>query len=255
MSISLMSTAWKLDLSSTDKIVLLALADWSNDDGHCWPSLSQLQAKSGLSERAVRMAIGRLRDAGHLTRDERIGKGVVYTIHPGTSCPPASNAPRHEMPKTPARRAPNTSGTTKPQKATPSSGKRASKPTPKPSRVPSNFQPNVKPDSITGKAMANWPPGELEEQVEHFVDRHTTQGTTSLDWQASWRTWVKNWKKFNGYQPRRQMDGKPDLRGSRPDPSLDLLYAARAAEAEERAASGGQDNWGAWSTLPAIGTS
>jgi biotin operon repressor len=64
--------------------------------------------------------------------------------------------------------------------------------------VPSDFQPVMKPGSITAKAVDGWPPGELEEQIEHFIDRHTVMGTMSRSWQASWRTWVKNWKKFNG---------------------------------------------------------
>lgn len=57
----------------------------------------------------------------------------------------------------------------------------------------------------------------------------------------------------NGNRPNRRMDGKPDLRGSRPDPSLDLLYAAREAEEAERSAGSGADYRGAWPALPAFG--
>jgi hypothetical protein len=54
------------------------------------------------------------------------------------------------------------------------------------------------------------------------------------------------------YDPREQQHGQPasnvsSLRGTRPDPALDLLRAARAAEDCE-------DRWRAGASLPAIGT-
>jgi hypothetical protein len=51
----------------------------------------------------------------------------------------------------------------------------------------------------------------------------------------------------------RQSGTQPDLRGRRPDPSLDLLRAAQRAEEAERAAGGGEDHRGTWLALPAIG--
>lgn len=45
-----------------------------------------------------------------------------------------------------------------------------------------------------------------------------------------------------------------DLRGSRPDPSLDLLRAARAAEEAEHSAGSGEDHRGAWLALPSGGS-
>jgi hypothetical protein len=57
-----------------------------------------------------------------------------------------------------------------------------------------------------------------------------------------------------GTRQPRQLAGKSDLRGSRPDPALDLTRAARAAEAAEAEAStagGGEGDWRAWAALPA----
>lgn len=121
-----MTAAWKIDATSTDKLVLLALADWANGEGLCWPSIRQLADKSGLAERGLQMAIKRLCEAGHLTRCEVTGKGVNYTVHPRTTCTPAKDAPPHETTQTPARRAPNTvSNHQESKKATPSHSKRA----------------------------------------------------------------------------------------------------------------------------------
>lgn len=195
MSIRLMSLVWDLDLPPGEKLVLLALADQANDEGRqCWPSVSTIGRRSGQGERTVRRAIADLETKGHLTRRHRDGASTQYHVHPCQIGTPAETAPLPKTTETPAKLAPKPSRSTSPQKATPSSGSR-------PSKVPPDFQPLVKADSITGKAMAAWPPGEIEEQVEHFIDRHTVLGTESLCWQASWRTWVKNWKKFNGKRP------------------------------------------------------
>lgn len=67
--------------------------------------------------------------------------------------------------------------------------------------VTPDFWPVVAPDSVTAKAMADWPPGAVDEEVEHFIDHHTAKGTLSKCWQASWRTWVKLGKRFNGQRP------------------------------------------------------
>lgn len=139
MSVRLITIAWELPINSTDKLVLLALADWSNDDGLCWPSMRQLAAKSSLTDRTIRASIVRLCADGHLSRREVPGKGVKYKVHPGgkegetsfrperrsarKEIPPEGNSPRNETSKTPERRSANTSvTTTSPSIASQSSG-------------------------------------------------------------------------------------------------------------------------------------
>lgn len=92
MSIALMATAWKLDVDPAAKLVLLALADWSNDDGYCWPSIRQLCLKCSISERTVQTHIKGLCAAGHITRAERPGHGVHYRVHPMAPAGPAADA-------------------------------------------------------------------------------------------------------------------------------------------------------------------
>lgn len=98
-----MTVVWKLDLQPSDKMVLLALADAANDDGVTWMAVksrtagkADLLTKCSLSERAVQGAIKRLCEGGHLTRVDRPGKGVIWTVHPRSICapqimPPAGN--------------------------------------------------------------------------------------------------------------------------------------------------------------------
>jgi Helix-turn-helix domain len=88
-----MTLVWALDLPDSQKIVLLALADSANDEGHCWPSMRSLCAKTSKSERTVQGVIKDLCEAEHLTRREVPGKGCNYTVHPRKDCTPAEIAP------------------------------------------------------------------------------------------------------------------------------------------------------------------
>jgi hypothetical protein len=91
-----MAAVWDLDLPDSDKIVLLALADCANDEGHCWPSVASLVRKCTKSERTIQGSIKRLADEGHLTRREVPGKGCNYTVHPHRKPPTAETAPRND---------------------------------------------------------------------------------------------------------------------------------------------------------------
>ncbi|MFZ3484257.1 helix-turn-helix domain-containing protein [Sphingomonas sp. 3-13AW] len=97
MSIRIMSAVWALPLADSEKLVLLALADCANDDGVCWPSIAALVRKCSKSDRTIQAAIKSLAAAGHLSRLERPGKGVLYTIHP---TPEAASPPKRLPPET-----------------------------------------------------------------------------------------------------------------------------------------------------------
>jgi len=107
MSIALMTEAWKLQgLSSTQKLVLLSLADNANDQGECYPSMAQVSRRTCLSERAVRDAIRALEGLGYVRSVSRLGTSTMYHLSttPAPAAAPAGNAPRQEMPP---RGAPN----------------------------------------------------------------------------------------------------------------------------------------------------
>lgn len=107
MSIRLMSQVWDLILPDSEKLVLLALADAANDEGVCWPSIATIARKCTRSERTVQSVIKKLVEDGHLSRDERPGRGVFYTIHPRSDCTPASAAPPQPDTPPPATVAPH----------------------------------------------------------------------------------------------------------------------------------------------------
>jgi len=64
--------AWDLPLdNSTQKLVLLKLADSANDDGVCWPSHTTIAAHTGLSRSTVLRTIKTLESMGLVSHENR----------------------------------------------------------------------------------------------------------------------------------------------------------------------------------------
>jgi hypothetical protein len=100
----MMGLVWELLLPDSEKLVLLALADCANDEGHCWPSMATLARKCSKSDRTIQGCIQSLCARGHLTRREVVGKGCNYTVHPivlfgenpRSDCAPEEVSPRRD---------------------------------------------------------------------------------------------------------------------------------------------------------------
>jgi DNA-binding transcriptional ArsR family regulator len=87
MTIEAMSWAFKLQMGdSTEKFVLLALADHADEHGRCWPSLKRLSLFTSCAESTVRRALRRLEAQGLLTSEERRGTSRTYRINLGWRC-------------------------------------------------------------------------------------------------------------------------------------------------------------------------
>lgn len=189
MSIKLMTAVWEIDLPASDKLVLLALADCANDEGDCWPSMATLVKKCSKGERTVQASIKSLADAGHITRDERPGKGCLYTVHPRNNRAPAKSAPPQKTTQTPAKSADKPSRT-----ITVKNTKRA---------LPIDWKPEpFGPDSQCREIVAGWTGKELATQVEHFTAHHRSKGSRFIDWQDAWKTWVLNSRKWGASRAR-----------------------------------------------------
>lgn len=96
-----MTAVWELRLPDSEKLALLALADCANDEGLCWPSMATLARKCSKSDRTLQKAVMALCEKGHLSRDERPGKGVLYRIHPRSDVTPETTSPPKLTTKTP----------------------------------------------------------------------------------------------------------------------------------------------------------
>ncbi len=83
-----MTWAWRQPLTSTQRFVLLALADAADDNGACWPSVSTLADRCVMSTRTVQRALQDLIAANLIHSDPRQrGDGSTtsnrYVLHLG----------------------------------------------------------------------------------------------------------------------------------------------------------------------------
>lgn len=81
MSIAVMTNVWKnSDATGNALLVLLALADASDDDGRCWPSVDNLAAKARVHRATAFRLLGELRGSGEIEVDRRPGRASVYRL-------------------------------------------------------------------------------------------------------------------------------------------------------------------------------
>lgn len=80
MSVKVSSQVWEHSRhSGGDLLVMLALAEYANDYGECWPSTSAVAERCRLTPRHVKRVIDRLCDSGELRLIHRGGKGPKDT--------------------------------------------------------------------------------------------------------------------------------------------------------------------------------
>lgn len=75
-------------------LVLLALADYANDEGQCWPSMASIAKKARITERGARKIVRELEGNGWLSINISGGRNGtnVYIINP-EQCSPRNDVP------------------------------------------------------------------------------------------------------------------------------------------------------------------
>lgn len=153
-----MAACWSLQMSPTQKSVLISLADQANDQGVCWPAISTIVARTCLSERAVRNALRDLEASGLIQSQHRGGTSSSYLITPRQEMPPRHDVPpRQQVPPTPARAAPHPGTTCRlprhdvpPNRKEPSENRKGTK------SKGADAPAVVVPDWIPGDAWTDW---------------------------------------------------------------------------------------------------
>src|SRR5436190_11789272 len=87
MSVRLLSTVWDSGrCEGGTLLVLLALADYSNDQGECWPHVDSLAAKARLTQRQTHYILRQLKTDGVLAIQSGGGRGraSTYQLKAGT---------------------------------------------------------------------------------------------------------------------------------------------------------------------------
>ena len=243
MSIKLMTAVWALDLPSSEKFVLLSLADNANDDGVCWPSITNVASKTSLSRKTVQRAIRTLTEIHALAISERFGRSHSYSItldtmtpHPGHGDTPLRGDPGHGDPPTQVMVTPtqvtmtqdpghgdtlNHQRTIKEpslesEEARPPRAKRSTG-----TRIPDDFLlTQARIEYAEGKGV------DPEETFEDFADYWRAKSgaaAVKCDWDATWRRWCRTASRPRG-GPR------PPARRPKTTAELEAEEAARNAQ-------------------------
>ena len=86
MSVLLMSMAFKSPLPTSEKMVMLVMCDFANDEGNsCFPAVETIAEKASMSPRNVHRILKKLKDDGWIAPEQDIkggkGKTVPYQIN------------------------------------------------------------------------------------------------------------------------------------------------------------------------------
>tara|TARA_R100000951_G_scaffold113678_1_gene116184 strand:- start:3620 stop:4321 length:702 start_codon:yes stop_codon:yes gene_type:complete len=197
------------------KLVLIKLADNANDKGECWPSYQHIADQCEVARSTVRKHIKDLEHSGLLRIENRKGpKGNTsnlyhLTLHPVPSeiTPVPSNS-TGGVPSDSTRTYHSSEPINEPKEAT------SKKPVARACQIPTDWKPNQKhlETCLNNNLDAN-------DVTEHFRDHHLAKGSTMKDWDAAFRTWLRNAAKFN----------KPSQRTSQPTKS-DMLLAGSSTQ-------------------------
>lgn len=222
MSVRVMSLVWdNFNRGGSEKLAMLALADWCNDEGgSLHPSVSGVAKKINVSESQARRILHGFISDGYLTvianhEGGNPGQSRHYKLNvkmlstpcmdatPSASATPSMDAldPLHgcALPLAPMTPEPpltinKPSLGNQPEKVV--NIKKAKSEKKKATSVPKDFE-------VTGE-MFDWAVAEgvnetrVRPETEQFLDRNKSKGTTYLDWNAAWRTWMRNAVKFSG---------------------------------------------------------
>lgn len=214
MSIRVMSRVWDYSKSSGGaRLVLLAIADFCDDEGRAYPAVPTLARKANLSERATQYALRELQDLGELQIQTNAGRSRsnLYTVT--VPADGAKSAPVQNL--HPAKSAPSMVQNLHPDGAHvctltviepssepsvsivgPHSAKNATRPraeaTPRATRLPADWRPSA---ADLAWSAANVPDVDTDDATARFCDYwQAASGANArkLDWSATWRNWLRN---------------------------------------------------------------
>lgn len=80
MSFSVGKRVWAIPMPATDKLVLLALAHYADDNGQCWPSLDKLGKDTGLHPKSVSRCIRRLKKRKLIETKRRMNSSSIVLL-------------------------------------------------------------------------------------------------------------------------------------------------------------------------------
>lgn len=175
-----MTWAFEQELPPDLKIVLLALADYADPEGVCFPGQKTIAKKCSMGERTLRDKVAKLVELGYVERRQRRGEGGYrttdeYRLLPAGAAGRPSNLPAAE-------------GASHRQAVA------AQEPSEPP--VKKNNRARQMPDDFTWnnahslKATAKGI--DIEVELVKFKDYHRAKGSRFVDWDAALHYWLNN---------------------------------------------------------------
>src|SRR5690606_16562033 len=217
MSFKLVNDLWTRDVGGTTQRLLFVLCVQANDFGECWPSQKLIAWKLGISKRTVIRIVQKLEAQGVLSIKRRFQSSNRYTIDL-TKLP---EKPPFEDDGQNVTYGDDISDTAmSPKEVTPDVTTEVTHVSPKP---PVNHQDESPSIATTKKRSAKtslvpqdyrlseglkkwgekkgWSVAVMNGQIEPFVDHHMSKGNRMADWDAAFRTWMRNGEKFGKVAP------------------------------------------------------
>lgn len=217
MSLRVMSLVWEnFKRGGSEKLALLAMADWCNDQGGSLrPSMRAIAAKIGVSEKQARVVIHRLIDAGYLSvignaQGGKPGQSRHYRLNveqlltpplEGTTPTQVRNPSRKPVFTPPPERSQTTSepsGTVRERKSTPQPTATELPPEPpktyQGTRLPADWSPDETSITDAYRIQPGWSREKVLDVAESFRDYWVSlSGSRGIkaDWHATWRNWVR----------------------------------------------------------------
>lgn len=200
MSIRVMTAVWDCGPNKQGHLlVMLALADYANDQFMCWPSMKSIAEKARMTERGAQKILRTLEAEGwlfiqtgngrhgcnqYLINSERLGPNGVH---------PEPRTPRTTMQETPNDDAETPNGGSPEPSLTiiePSEEKKARAKPKRRSAIPEDAVLSEMMESIARNEGVSQQ--EALAQFERFKGHALANGKTYVSWDAAWRNWLRS---------------------------------------------------------------
>lgn len=225
MSIRVMSQVWEFaPVAGSELLALLALADWSDDDGRCYPGIAAIARKIRLQERQAQRVVHRLIDAGFVhvvgnsfggapgaTRQYRINldklkatESVATGVAHDTPC--SQTGVFQDVDGCLPRRETGVSDDTQTVNEPSKNRQRGATRSPKGSRLSSDWHLPDDWKAWVQQERPDIPDADIQRIADSFADYWKAKpgkDGIKLDWFAVWRNWIRRERKSNS-QPQNQ---------------------------------------------------
>lgn len=196
MSVRTMAKVWELSRhGGTNLLMLLAIADFADDNGNAYPAVQTLAEKCRMKPRNAQVILGALRQSGELeVRPNEGPKGTnLYRITLASqgvqhSAPLQRNAPLHSSALGGAKECAKGVQHSAPEPSVNHQEPSESATDTKRRRIPHDWAPDAK---LMDWARQSRPDLNLDQVVERFRDHWVAKGEARASWEASFRNWVR----------------------------------------------------------------